>query len=104
MSVTVTGEEHWGRRATCLGQPDSVFFPDLSGRGRRDVRSDPDAPEWAEARSFCDRCPVVSQCRAGALEDEARGRRYRPEGFRGGLTPGEREEIRRAATGEGVAG
>lgn len=79
----------------CLGAPVDVFFPDLRGRGRRDVRSDPDAPEWARAKALCRWCPVLAQCRADVLKVEASGRRYRPEGFRGGLAPGEREEIRK---------
>lgn len=46
-----------------------------------------DETHWPEAKAFCGRCPVASQCLAYALGNE----KY---GLWGGLTPEERDEVR----------
>jgi WhiB family redox-sensing transcriptional regulator len=69
----------WADRAACIGQPDTVFFPE-SGRPRnRNL-----------AQSICAGCPVRIRCLRMALETEVAGRRF---GIWGGLTPDQRARL-----------
>lgn len=60
--------EPWRAHAACIGVPTEVFYP--SPKARSDA-------SFAEARSYCDRCPVSRECReAGQME---------PDGVWGGV-------------------
>jgi hypothetical protein len=70
----VTG---WWERAACKGAPQETFFPDAR-HGTNPYR---------EARSFCARCEVWSQCLTAALAEEETTGRERGAGLRGGMAP-----------------
>ncbi|MDN3056911.1 WhiB family transcriptional regulator [Streptomyces sp. SRF1] len=73
---------HWGRDAACRGVDDpDVFFP-AGGEGLTQVLT-------AEAKSYCQRCPVRPSCLAGALE------RREPHGVWGGMDEDERRALLR---------
>ena len=73
--------EGWRALAECFGADTSAFFPDES----RDHRA-----AYVEARAYCERCQVREPCLEEAL---AVGESY---GLRGGLSPAERREERKA--------
>lgn len=80
----------WERWAVCAAEDPEIFYPPLNGVGRRPVKADPDAPVWARAKQLCAGCPVVTSC-LEAVEQVEADEPTPPEGFRAGLTPGERE-------------
>ena len=67
----------WMARASCVGMPDEVFFPE--GKRRN----------YSQARRICAGCPVRKECLSYALE------RCIGFGMFGGLTPGQRAALRR---------
>lgn len=71
----------WQSWAACKGVPTDWFFP--PDREREKVRSS----RIARAKSYCARCPVVSACRAYALQT------YEPFGVWGGLSEEERAQV-----------
>jgi WhiB family transcriptional regulator, redox-sensing transcriptional regulator len=66
----------WSERAACCGKGIRYFFPET-----------PD--DLARGRAICAGCPVRAECL------EYAGRFPSPQGVWGGLTEGERREIRR---------
>lgn len=77
-------DDTWKPRGACyqVHQPD-VFFPEIPSGDVRRVH-------WAKAKTYCDRCPVVTECLNYQLAFEAvTGRR---EGYWGNMTPKEREQ------------
>lgn len=72
----------WRDEAACKGVGPEPFFPPGDGVNYS---------MYAEARSYCNVCPVIHEC----LED-ALAMRWRDEGFRAGLTARQRDEMRRA--------
>lgn len=72
--------ESWREQAACSGAPLDVFFPPPSGPGQYDA-----------ARVICSGCPVKSDCLDDAL---THGFAWRDDGFRGGMTPRERDRLR----------
>lgn len=96
----------WERWAVCATEDPAVFYPPLNGVGRRPVKSDPDARVWARAKQVCAGCPVLASC-LEAVEQVEADEPTEPEGFRAGLTPGERgarrQEIRAQRRAERAA-
>lgn len=68
--------EPWRERAACKGVDLTVFFPEQGGANRA---------MYDEARSYCGRCPVISECMADAVRTGDR------DGFRAGATGSSRE-------------
>ena len=62
----------WADRAACAGMDTDIFF---------------NADRQEEARNICLGCPVVLECAEYAIENET-------EGFWGGLSPRQREDLR----------
>jgi WhiB family redox-sensing transcriptional regulator len=60
----------WARRGACVGAPVDLFFPKKKG--------------YRRAREMCARCPVLTECRTWALEEQPSA------GMWGGLTARER--------------
>lgn len=79
--------ESWRERAACLGAPLTVFFPEQGGSNRA---------MYDEARSYCDRCPVIAECMADAVRTGDR------DGFRAGATGSSRERGMRGQCGRPV--
>lgn len=73
----------WMDRAACKGLPSRVFFLD-----------DDEQPDYATARHVCSGCPVRSECLGYALELNIR------HGMFAGLTPTQRERLRRQRRSE----
>jgi len=71
----------WRKRASCVGEPTSVFFPE-------NVQSD---KRWDTPRGICEKCPVRSDCLKFVLQWEDQEDRW---GMFAGLTPNERNLIR----------
>jgi WhiB family redox-sensing transcriptional regulator len=71
----------WQRLAACRGKESSVFFHPEYERGQARRR------RVAQAKSICQSCPVLSQCREHAL------RVGEPYGTWGGLSETERREM-----------
>lgn len=74
----------WHESAACTGMSLDVFYP--IGQGTRAA-----SLEVARAKHVCERCAVVSECLASALDSAE------PEGIWGGTTPFERATLRRQA-------
>jgi hypothetical protein len=55
-------------KAPCVGAPESIFFPRVEGRGGRISRK-----ELAEARKYCNRCPVKAECLEYACRTDSVG-------------------------------
>lgn len=72
----------WRENAACRGVDLDVFYPSTTGPGQYD-----------QARTYCASCPVRDDC----LEDAVRRRDF--EGFRGGKTPRQRQDIRLRSRG-----
>ena len=72
----------WTDDAECKGKPGHIFFPDDT-RGRPRDGND----LYARARAICHRCPVVQECLNDGLDEL--------HGMWGGLSPNERQELRR---------
>ena len=82
-------DREWRERAGCRNEPPELFFPTAeSGPGYR--------AQVAEAKAVCGRCPIQAECLAEALARI-------PYGIAGGLTEGERRQLRtgRPATRSG---
>lgn len=71
----------WRMRAACRGAPPALFIT---------AGDDDDEPYYppAEAKAYCDRCPVLTECLAFALE-------HKLEGTWGGTTTYQREQLAR---------
>lgn len=76
----------WHGEAACVGLPEQLFFP---ARGEVEGAGGP----YVKARRVCAGCAVRGECLDAALAEE---RHDRAIGFRGGLTPSEREAMARA--------
>lgn len=71
---------NWRESAACRYEDPELFFP---------IREDgPWRRQIEQARSVCNRCPVVGACGAWAL------RNGESDGMWGGMTPGERRTLR----------
>jgi len=77
--VSAATDLDWRQRSACKDEDPEIFFRD-SQRGVR------------QAKAVCTRCPVTATCLAWALS--APDDRF---GVAGGLTAGERNDLRRAA-------
>jgi WhiB family redox-sensing transcriptional regulator len=76
----------WQLQGSCRGTDPELFFPPDSERGaRRRAREE-------IAKSYCNRCPVLDQCKAHALAVRE------PYGVWGGLNPAEREALAGSAS------
>lgn len=79
----------WRDDAACRGmtpeESERVFFPPVPDNTERTRAYD-------EARTYCDRCPVVDECLRDALAWNDR------DGFRGGTSPGVRIKLRKGFT------
>ena len=76
----------WRTLAACLDAPVELFFPQPGKEFRQ---------ELAQAREYCDRCPVKTQCLQYAMAFEAEhGERSLP-GIWGGTSERERWKLRR---------
>jgi WhiB family redox-sensing transcriptional regulator len=73
----------WRERAACRGADPNIFFPARGVQGIED------------ARAYCARCSVTTECLAVAMSDATAGR----VGVWGGTSERERRLIRRGATG-----
>ena len=72
----------WQDRAECRKAPDpDIFFGLTGGVGGASA-------DHREAKSYCDRCPVRSECLEYTLENERSDDRY---GVFGGMGPAERD-------------
>lgn len=78
-----TSEDDWRAQAACRGAPPDLFFP-----GRGDGRC-----ATAQARRFCDGCPVSEEC----LEHGTRHEEFGIWGGRSGM------ELRRRRRALGIA-
>jgi WhiB family redox-sensing transcriptional regulator len=73
----------WMQHAVCVGVDSEIFFPEVNNAELREHH-------WANARQYCQRCPVQAECLAYQLVFEsATGRR---DGMWGGMTPKERDQ------------
>ena len=79
--------ESWRAWAACIGHLDTMMMP-ASARGHADNKA---RHAIDRAKTYCDRCPVVAECRAWAMADPDPV----PEAIAGGLTPQERKQRRR---------
>ena len=77
----LSGSSSWLDHAACRGLND-VFF---------------DAHMWDYAKRICDACPVRDECLADILTYEGSRNTAHRHGLVGGLTPTERNRIRRRA-------
>lgn len=84
---SISRNEAWRKAAACAGKF-RVFFPNGS-------EDDKDAE--IEAKAFCHRCPVRSECLAAALDDEGDADARTRVGVRGGLSRLERARLAGAA-------
>jgi len=74
-------DQSWAARAACAGDYPEFWFPvERAGRGVAD---------YTHARAVCAECPVRAECLDCAIRN---GEAY---GVWGGLTPRERDELRR---------
>ncbi|MFD0405517.1 WhiB family transcriptional regulator [Kitasatospora sp. NPDC127116] len=78
----------WGEFATCRaeGVDTELFYP-VSYSNATGLK------QVAEAREYCDRCPVVAACLQNALDREGKTGVKGRHGIQGGKTPGERAEL-----------
>jgi len=70
----------WAERSACIGQTEVMYG--IVGNRR-------DGVSWRQARALCASCPVRSECLSHAIEQNEW------DGMWGGLTPSEREPMRR---------
>jgi WhiB family redox-sensing transcriptional regulator len=75
--ISLLNRPAWMAEAACKGEPVEIFIP---SRGRSTV----------EAKAFCSRCPVRSECLAFALDQTEL-----PLGIWGGTSDRERKRLRR---------
>jgi WhiB family redox-sensing transcriptional regulator len=83
-TTTTPAASDWRHGAACLHEDPELFFP---------IGNTDPALQWAdEAKAVCNRCPVMQDCLAWALETR------QEHGVWGGMSEGERRsELRRAA-------
>jgi WhiB family redox-sensing transcriptional regulator len=67
----------WATRGACRASDPELFFPLTQS-----------AEHEARAKAVCERCPVLKECRAYAIQEGE------PEGIWGGLTVKERRSLR----------
>ena len=82
----------WVRHAICGTHPLEWWFPSKAnpvGRGAPGRRRSHERGVWARARAVCEKCPVIADCLAHALEHEADN-----GGMWGGKTQAERQLLR----------
>ena len=75
----------WRSQAACLDEDPELFFP-VAQSGPKYVL------QVAEAKSICRGCPVATECLLELMDRV-------PHGIIGGLTPDERQQLRRDARG-----
>ncbi|MDM8084719.1 WhiB family transcriptional regulator [Cellulomonas cellasea] len=80
--------EHWAAYRAC-GDADPTLFHEPSGHESASERRE----RIADAKSYCDRCPVTQECLDGAFDEGD------AVTIRGGLTAAERDDIARARRG-----
>lgn len=78
----ITTNWDWQLAAACRGMDVDAFYHPPRERNRRRER------RIAQAKTICDQCPVITQCRRHALEARE------PYGIWGGLSEQERADIR----------
>lgn len=83
----VQRRRYWQEDAACLGVGTHVFFPTV-GRGDCKARL---VKLFAEAKQYCDNCPVRVPCVESQLKVEAETLVF--DGMWGGLLPYERKAI-----------
>lgn len=76
----VTGSEDWRDSALCAQTDPALWFPEKGEPAR-------------EAKRICSGCEVSAECLTDALSKPLAQDRY---GVRGGLSPTEREKLRKA--------
>jgi WhiB family redox-sensing transcriptional regulator len=77
----------WGEDAACQGVGHHIFFPDTK---KGDCKGKLVAL-YAEAKTYCERCPVTSECLESQLKWEVDT--FQHDGMWGGLTPTERRVL-----------
>ena len=77
----------WWEDAACLGVGTHIFFPSI---GRGDCKGKM-LKLFAEAKTYCDTCPVRTPCVEAQLKVEAETLVF--DGMWGGLMPYERKAI-----------
>ena len=81
LPMPVWQEWEWQLRGSCRQADAELFFtPDLERGVKRRAREE-------VAKSYCNRCPVLAQCRPHALAVRE------PYGVWGGLNPAERDAV-----------
>ena len=86
MTLVVTGNLTWQRRASCRGEAGRDFYPPFSGERKGDRRA-----RELRAKAVCESCPVRAECLEHAV---VTGERH---GVWGGLTSDERLTWRHSA-------
>lgn len=79
--------KYWQEDAACLGVGAHIFFPTV---GKGDCKSK-QTRLYAQAKEYCDRCPVWTNCLEDQLKVEAETLVF--DGMFGGLTPSERKGV-----------
>lgn len=79
-------EAEWQQDAACKGEWFTKFYPPLAGESRQER-----ARREESAKQVCRHCPVAGSCLDHALRHDER------YGIWGGLTDGERRQLRRTA-------
>ncbi len=86
VTLVVTGNLTWQRRASCRGEAGRDFYPPFSGERKGDRRA-----RELRAKAVCESCPVRAECLEHAVVS---GERH---GVWGGLTSDERLTWRHSA-------
>lgn len=81
-------DTEWQTRALCREVPPDLFYPEI-------------APEYADSKAICDKCPVVSACLEYALAHMRDEWDVGQHGMWGGTTPPERRRILNRANSRG---
>lgn len=79
--------KYWQEDAACLGVGTHIFFPTV---GKGDCKSK-QTRLYAQAKEYCDRCPVSLRCLNEQLKVEQETLVF--DGMFGGFTPSERKGI-----------
>ena len=72
----------WQDDAACIGAADAIFYPSETPTLTND--------RYATARTICNGCPVIAECRTSVLAFEADKATQGRYGYTGGMTPAER--------------
>lgn len=83
----VKRRKYWQEDAACLGVGTHIFFPTIK-RGDCGARL---TQLFAEAKTYCDDCPVKHRCLEEQLKVEAETFVF--DGMFGGLTPQQRKAL-----------